>query len=467
MISTLRIALSGLAVMSALGSIAQAEPSTQENAGRPNILFIFADDWGWGDLSCHGSKVYKTPNLDKLAATGTDFHRFTVASGVCSPSRTAVMTGHYPARYCIHQHFASVEHHIKCGMPDWLPPDAPSLPRLLKEAGYATAHFGKWHLTNGHVPDAPVPTAYGYDESAVFNGPGPQVNANPTKEAPTATHKAIDFIRRHREQPFFINLWVHATHTPHYPTERWLKQFEHLEKRQQVYAAVVAETDERIGQVLAVLDELELAENTLVIFSSDNGPENSGPRKRQDDAATGRGLGTFYSVGTTGGLRGRKRSLFHGGVGVPFLVRWLVVVSTGKKDVSTFTIAVDLLPTFCEIAGADLPENYQSDGQNILPALRGKEFNRRRPIFWQWHGARHGENWPRLGAQDGPWTLLMNEDGSRAELYNTLDDRGQAKNVFDKHPQIAKRLTGQVFAWKKTLPNSPPEGCFSKLRKQP
>src|SRR5680860_1353535 len=139
---------------------------------RPNIVFVFADDWGYGDLGIHGSTFCKTPNLDKMASEGIDFQNFSVVNPVCSPSRVAVMTGQFPARQSVHGHFASVESHIKRNMPDWLDPKAPMLPRMLKKAGYATAHFGKWHLSNTHVQDAPSPLEYGYDEYGAFNLPG-------------------------------------------------------------------------------------------------------------------------------------------------------------------------------------------------------------------------------------------------------------------------------------------------------
>ena len=144
-------------------------------AEQPNIIFIFADDWGWGDLSCHDHPYVRTPNIDRLAREGTDFHRFTVASGVCSPSRTAVMTGHFPARYNINGHFAWVEQNARRNMPDWLNPDAPLLPRMLQQAGYMTGHFGKWHLANDMIPDSPLPSEYGYDKYGAFNCAGEQM----------------------------------------------------------------------------------------------------------------------------------------------------------------------------------------------------------------------------------------------------------------------------------------------------
>ncbi len=157
-------------VAAILVGLAPALLAADASHPKPNIVFIFADDWGWGDLSCHGNSWLQTPHLDRLASEGIDFQQFNVLNPVCSPSRAAVMTGQYPARYCIHQHFASPEQNRERDMPDWLDAAAPSLPRLLKQAGYRTAHFGKWHLTNRETHGAPPPEAYGYDEAKVFNG---------------------------------------------------------------------------------------------------------------------------------------------------------------------------------------------------------------------------------------------------------------------------------------------------------
>lgn len=221
---------------------------------QPNIVFIFADDWGWGDLSCHGNQDFPTPNIDRLAAQETDCHQFTFNSPVCSPSRTALMTGHFPGRYNILQHFASLEHHKKYNMPDWLNSVAPMMPRMLQQAGYITAHFGKWHLTNRNVSDAPLPTEYGYDEYGAFNLPGPQIKVG------TSCDNAVDFVRRHQDRPFFINLWNHETHAPHYPEKKTLKRFSHLDEQHQVYAAIAADGDERIGRVMLLNQQLVRAE---------------------------------------------------------------------------------------------------------------------------------------------------------------------------------------------------------------
>ena len=237
-------------------------------AERPNILLILADDWGWGDLSCHGHPYVKTPNIDRLAREGTDFHRFTVASGVCSPSRAAVLTGQFPARFNIDGHFAWVEQNAQRNMPDWLNPKATLLPRLLQQAGYATAHYGKWHLANDMIPDSPSPGVYGYDDYGAFNCSGEQMPVHADAE------RTIAFIEQAvgKRQPFFVNLWIHEPHTPFHvlPMYRW--RFRELDEPDNIYAATLTHADDRIGQVLDALDRLEVADETLVIFSSDNGP---------------------------------------------------------------------------------------------------------------------------------------------------------------------------------------------------
>ena len=247
----------------------------QASDTKPNIVFIFADDWGWGDLSCHGHPYVRTPNIDRLAEQGTDFHRFTVASGVCSPSRTAVMTGHFPARYNIDGHFAWVPSNAKRNMPDWLDPDVVTLPKLLQSAGYKTAHFGKWHLANDMIPDSPSPSVYGYDTYGAFNCSGEQM---PWSEDAA---NAIRFMEDSQKagKPFFINLWIHEPHTPHHviPKYRWRFKDANLSENDEIYAAVLSHADDRIGEVLDALDRLKLADNTLVIFSSDNGPARSRP----------------------------------------------------------------------------------------------------------------------------------------------------------------------------------------------
>ncbi len=454
----------GIIAIGLFTSVQRAVAATRR-AKKPNIVFIFADDWGWGDLGCHGHPWLKTPNIDRLASEGTEFYQFTVASGVCSPSRAAVMTGHFPARHSIHGHFATVESHVKRGMPDWLDPKAVLLPRLLQEAGYGTAHFGKWHLTNIMVPDAPLPTEYGYDTYGAFNCSGPQMPVHDD------VRLAIDFIQKSHaaDKPFFVNLWIHEPHTPHYPRPEYLEQFGHLDdEAKEIYAAVLAHADARIGKLLALLDQLGLTDETLVIFSSDNGPENTGPpsRRNTDDESTGPGLGSFASVGTTGGHRGRKRSLLQGGIGVPFIAKWPGRIAAGKIDDTTPITAVDLLPTFCSIAGVDLPEGYLPDGVDQLPALLGTPGSQRtQPIFWQWQTASsRGDNWPALAVREGSWKLLLGKKPNEVELFRFPKDRVEQSNQRDDNPDEVRRLRALADAWATSIPSEPNKNCFSGQR---
>jgi arylsulfatase A-like enzyme len=448
-----------MALLLAPLAISQAADAPKK-ADRPNIVFIFADDWGWGDLSCHGNTWLKTPNLDRLASEGMNFQQFNVLNPVCSPSRTAVMTGRYPARVSVHQHFADPKQNHERGMPDWLDPKAPVLPRFLKQAGYRTGHFGKWHLTNAQTLGAPTPEAYGYDEAAVFNGG----KGWPKVELHDTAPNVVAFINKNKEQPFFINVWIHESHTPHVPTKESMEQFKHLDAQKQVYAAVIADGDKAVGKILAALKEAGVEQNTLIMFSSDNGPEQTGLGETTFDpnAKTTGPYGTSYSVGETGGLRGRKRSLFEGGVRTPFIVRWPGHTPAGVKNNSTVLSGVDLLPTFCAAAGVKLPNDYQPDGENLLEAFNGKAITRTRPIFWEWLGTKTEPDWwPRLAVRDNEWKLMMTEDGKRAELYQLLNDRAEAKDVAKDHPDIVARLTKLALDWKATLPEKPNPECLT------
>jgi N-acetylgalactosamine-6-sulfatase len=442
--------------------LAQVALLTAAAAPRPNIIFIFADDWGWGDLSCHGHPWLKTPNLDRLASEGTDFQQFNVLNPVCSPSRTAVMTGNYPARFSVHQHFAAPAQNHERNMPDWLDPKAPTLPRFLKQAGYRTAHFGKWHLTNRDTQGAPKPEAYGYDESAVFNGGAEW----PSADLHATAANTVAFIKASKGSPFFINVWIHESHTPHVPTQESMERWKHLDEQKQVYSAVITDGDNAVGTILDALKNEGLADNTLVMFSSDNGPEytaaRAGPQKRDKDANV-TGYDTYYSIGSTGGLRGRKRSLFEGGVRVPFIVRWPGHTPAGAKNNTTVFTAVDLLPTLCAAAGVKLPADYHGDGENLLDVFNGKVRSRTRPIFWEWLGTKtEPDYWPRLAVRDGDWKLAMTDDAQRVELHQLIDDRAEAADVAKDHPDIVARLSKLALDWKATLPAKPNPECLTK-----
>lgn len=453
-----------------LSTSTHAADAVLDNAP-PNIVFVFADDWGWGDLGCHGHPFVKTPNLDRLAREGRDFQRFTVASGVCSPSRTAVMTGHFPARYSIDGHFAWVPSNAKRNMPDWLDPQVVTVPKRLQSAGYATAHFGKWHLSNDMIPDSPTPDQYGYDTYGAFNCSGEQMPVHEDAD------QAIHFIEEcaDSKQPFFVNLWIHEPHTPFHtvPKYRWRFRDSGLDETDEIYASVLSHADDRIGQVLDALDRLRLTEQTLVIFSSDNGPARSAATELtlMHDTATGVGFGIAAAKGITGGRKGYKAALFEGGINVPFIARWPGKIPAGTIDDTSLISAVDLLPTFCELTGASLPNGYQPDGISQVGALMGEQTAlREKPLFWKMAGRRKQSgkdafHWVSFATVDQNWKLLADADQDHVELYDIVADPYEKNDLADTKPDVVKRLLASIGDWRGTLPVGPSGNVFSNLRK--
>lgn len=443
----------------------------------PNIVFVFADDWGWGDLGCYGHPVVQTPNLDRLASQGTLFTQFYVCSGVCSPSRAAALTGQFPARHGIHGHFAEHEKNAERGMPNWLNPSATTYTRLLQQAGYAVGHFGKWHL--GHGEGAPVPFAYGIDECRVNGGNGPQLgfpvayrDTRPflrgseeerlapgprTRSSEVIVDESAAFIERHKDEPFLVNVWLNDTHSTLDPDPQQLERYEHLMPRgvmhkhvgaNAIYSAVVTEADKQIGRLLERIESLGLAENTVVIFSADNGPE---------DIVISNA--SHSGVGSPGPFRGRKRSLYEGGVRVPFILRWPAGGATpGTVDDATPLCAVDLLPTFCSLAGAEAPHGAALDGEDMSDVFRGAQRPRRTSLMWEWRFRVMGHcinKSPMLAIRKGQWMLLMNPDRSRVELYDIPNDPMELTNLAERRPDVVEPMAREVLAWQKTLPEGP------------
>lgn len=252
---------------------------------RPNIIFILADDLGWGDLGCYGNRVAKTPNLDRLARQGALFTQFYVNSAVCSPSRAAFMTGQFPGRLGLHTLISGAQVNEKTGVPNFLDPKTPTVTKLLKDAGYATAHFGKWHLGRQKAPD---PGEYGIEKhrttTTTAKAPTWEGTDDPKFKARSTElimDETIGFIKATKDRPFYINVWTQLPHSPLHPSEKQLEPYKDLRpdeklpylSARRIYYASVTEIDTQVGRLLETLDELKLAGNTVVIFSSDNGPE--------------------------------------------------------------------------------------------------------------------------------------------------------------------------------------------------
>ena len=435
-------------------------PATGLAAERPpNFILIFCDDLGWGDLpayghrnvSAHGGWIVrgelKTPHIDRMAKEGTLFTQFYVASGVCSPSRAAIMTGKFPGEVGIHDYLASEELNSARGCVNYLDPEIPTVTSLLQDAGYATAHFGKWHL--GGRTGAPPPQEYGidlYDDCR--SGAGGRV----TSSAQIAD-AAIEFMEQHREAPFYINAWLYDPHSPLHPTDEMLAEYEDLAPRWgehfgslQVWYSVLGYIDKQVGRILDRLDELGLSENTLVVFSSDNGPES--------------GLIPFVShygnASSAGPFRGLKRSLYEGGIREPFIVRWKGHAPADGVNSETVFSGVDWLPTVCRLAGLEAPPNIR--GEDLSRSLRGEPVSRSAPLMWENRFPVYGhvlDKSPMLAIRSGRWKLLMNPDRSRIELYDVPNDPSEIDNLASHERNIVRRLSRQLLAWQKTLPPGP------------
>lgn len=421
----------------------------------PNFVFILADDLGWGDLRCYGNPIAITPNIDRLAQQGLRFTQFYVSSPVCSPTRVAFMTGLFPGRLGIHAHISGHELNQKRGMPDSLNPGVPTVAKLLREAGYATGHFGKWHMG---VIEA---REYGFDEYRTVVGGG----SNTWKpdldfrrfSSQWIMDEALRFIEAHRGEPFYVNIWTTHPHAPLDPTDEQLKPYQRfVDKRLppgryitplQVFYAVVTELDRQVGRLLQRLEEWGLAENTVVIFSSDNGPEEI---QLLEAAHSG--------VGSPGPFRGRKRSLYEGGIRTPFILRWPAGAPPGRVDHTTVLSSVDFLPTVCRLAGVELPKGMALDGEDMSEAWRGRPRQRTKPLMWEWRFRILGpplHRSPILAIRVDRWKLLMNPDRSRVELYDILRDPMEVDNVASQHPDLVEELARQVLAWQATLPPGP------------
>ncbi len=425
----------------------------QATSGSPNVIFIFADDLGWGDLSCYGSERIETPALDRLAAEGTLFTQFYVAGSVCSPSRAGIMSGYNPSRQRVFGHFMPV-HRINAerDMPDALDPDLVTVTDVMKEAGYATGHFGKWHL--GNVP----PSAYGIDsfstnefsnlpDGGMIRGWEPANRPHTTRDVMAAS---LRFIEANRDRPFYVNAWLYDMHAPLNPSEEQLDSVGQYHPRnlpfygaEQVYLATLREMDRQIGLFLDRLDSLGLRQNTLVIFSSDNGPEDLHLLEAAHSGA-----------GSPGPFRGRKRSLYDGGIRVPFIIRWPERVPAGVNATSVVS-GLDFLPTLAKLVGASGADTLARDGEQMADVWLGERRERGNALYWDWRYDILGHpinKSPMLAVRDGDYKFLMNSDGSRKELYDVEADPSELDNLAAQHPALVDRLSEQLLSWYAAIP---------------
>jgi len=456
----------GASVVSlSLAGATRASAADSPASRKPNIILVFIDDMGWADFSCFGNTDAKTPNIDAMAAQGIAFEQFYVNSPICSPSRVAISTGQYPQRWNITSYLSNRKHNKQRGIANWLDPKAPMLARSLKQAGYATGHFGKWHMGGQRdVKDAPAIKKYGFDESLTnFEGLGPKLlpltETGDGKEGriwggatilggPVTwmqrskitggfVDAAIPFMDKARKagKPFYVNLWPDDVHSPFWPPADKYNAAKANGKRG-MYLAVLEAMDRQFGKLFNYVRKNEkLRDNTLILICSDNGPEQG--------------------AGRAANLKGFKTHLFEGGVRSS-LVAWapglMPKQAAGTRNKDSVFSAIDLTPSLLKLTGTKPPANANYDGEDVLDTLLGKsKASRKAPIFFSRPPDRKNfyglTNLPDLAMRHGKWKLLCDYDGSRVQLYNVLTDPGESTNLAATNPEVAKELANKVTAW--------------------
>ena len=444
---------------------------TSEITKKTNIILVFIDDMGWQDLSSFGNVEAKTPNIDQMASEGISFEQFYVNAPICSPSRVAISTGTYPQRWNITSFLSDRQHNARRGVANWLDPEAPMLARDLKENGYATGHFGKWHMGGQRdVEEAPKITNYGFDKSLTnFEGIGPKLLPL-TKDAQGNVGRiwadaerlggdvtwmqrseittgfidaAIQFIdsTKTSDAPFYVNIWPDDVHSPFWPPFEDYNLTKEDGKRA-LYLAVLEEMDKQFGKLFNyVKNDKELRENTLIVFCSDNGPEPG--------------------AGNSGELRGFKGHLYEGGIRSSLIVwgpNFIAENAKGSRNTQNYFSAIDLKPSLLKFSGINTEESEISDGENMLKTMLGKtNSSKQEPIFWGRPPDRKtypdfDKPLPDLAMRDGDFKLVCDFDGSRAELYNLIKDPAETTNIANNHPEKVAEMTRAVTNWYKEMP---------------
>ncbi|MBI4664567.1 MAG: sulfatase [Verrucomicrobia bacterium] len=429
---------------------------------KPNIIFILADDLGYTDVACYGSKYYETPNIDRLAAQGMKFTSGYTCGPNCQPTRAALMSGQYGPRTGVYT-VGSIERFNWRSRPlrpvdnvEQLPLEKITLAQALKNAGYVTGLFGKWHLGQQGKYH---PAQRGFDEAIVSMGQHFDFKTQPPVDYPKGiyladflTERAADFIRRHKAKPFFLCLHHFAVHSPHHAKPDLIEKFKPKAgvggHQNPTYAAMIYSVDESVGRITALLEELKLADNTLVIFTSDNGGVGGYARE---------GLKRAGGITDNAPLRSGKGSLYEGGVRVPYVFRWPGCIAAGSIS-DTPINSVDLYPTLLELSGGKPTAGYPLDGDSYVSLLTsgGKAALKRDAIYWHFPGyLGAGEaSWrttPAGAVRAGDWKLQEFFEDGRLELYNLRDDIGEKNNLAAAMPAKAKELHARLAAWRKEI----------------
>lgn len=406
-----------------------------ESNSKPNIIYILLDDAGWGDLSCYGQSKFETPNIDRLAKEGMRFTQHYSGSTVCAPTRCCLMTGVHTGHS-----YVRGNREVKPEGQSPMPADIVTVPRLMREAGYVTGAFGKWGLGAPSSPSDPAEhfdLFYGYNcqreahtyypkhlwknkEKISFDGK--------THSADIIQAAALDFIRDNKDKPFFVFLPVTIPHAAMHATEEYAepfrKKFFQFEQKTGKYAGttvsnpiaafagMMTQVDDHVGQVLKLLEELDLDDNTLVMLSSDNGPHMEGGHDPK-----------FFD--SNGPLKGHKRDLYEGGVRAPLLARWPGKIKAGVES-KMISAHWDMLPTFCELGGAKTPEGI--DGISMVNELFGKSQQQHEYLYWEFY-ERGGKRAARFGDWKAVQLNINKNENAPIELYYLPEDIGEENDV--------------------------------------
>lgn len=435
----------------------------------PNIVLFLIDDLGWMDLGCQGSRYYQTPNIDQLATQGVRFTDAYAACGVCTPTRAAILTGKYPARLLMTNWTPDGRWDPRSRLREArflrdLPLEEVTIAETLREVGYRTASIGKWHLggppfslpehhgfdinIGGHAHGAPGDYFYPYQGDWPIPSTSLRATWNVLPDGQPdeyltdrLTDEAVKFIRDSHDQPFFLYFPHYAVHTPLQAKPEVVAKYQQVpaSKRQgdPVYAAMVESVDDSVGRVLATLQELQLAENTVVIFASDNGG--------------------FWKATDHTPLRGHKGTYWEGGIRVPLIINW-PGRSVAGKVVSLPVTSTDLYPTILSVTGQPPRPHQHLDGLDMTPLLTESDSAKvadswpRQSLFWHFpHYNNHPETAPQGAIRKGPWKLIQTYDPESLQLYNLDDDLGETTNLAGERPELAKQLLADLDTWRKSV----------------